>query len=193
MTGRVCSECGASLDGMHGLRVVCSDDCRVARQRRVTPPFRRDVRQRENRRRAMRATKVCLMCGGPLPPELKSRRTCSDECTASRVRSWHAWTEALARSPVRGGHVRFDPFIVFDRDGWRCIDCGIETPRELRGSNRPNSPELDHRIPLGAGGLHTPENSGCCCRHCNAAKLSADKILIAAIKKGVPNAAQSQA
>lgn len=42
-----------------------------------------------------------------------------------------------------------------DRDGWTCHICGEEAPRELRGTMRWNAPELDHIIPLSAGGSHT--------------------------------------
>jgi len=75
---------------------------------------------------------------------------------------------------LRAG-VPFEPvdvLAVLGRDGWRCQICGIATPRRLRGTIRPNAPELDHRTPIKLGGGHTYENCQCACRSCNAAKAA---------------------
>jgi 5-methylcytosine-specific restriction endonuclease McrA len=68
----------------------------------------------------------------------------------------------------------FDPIEVLSRDGWRCVECGVDTPKKLRGKNKPNSPELDHIIPLSKGGAHTRANTRCLCRSCNADKSDKD-------------------
>ena len=52
----------------------------------------------------------------------------------------------------------------------RCQICGIDTPKELRGSANHNAPELDHKIPMSKGGPHSPENLQCSCRKCNIKK-----------------------
>jgi 5-methylcytosine-specific restriction endonuclease McrA len=62
---------------------------------------------------------------------------------------------------------RFDPFEIFERDGWRCYLCGEPTPPELRGTKNPRAPELEHLVPIAKGGLHTRENTACACRACN--------------------------
>jgi 5-methylcytosine-specific restriction endonuclease McrA len=59
---------------------------------------------------------------------------------------------------------------VFDRDKWRCQLCGIATPKKLKGTLKPNAPELDHIVPLSKGGPHTLKNVQCCCRSCNIKK-----------------------
>jgi hypothetical protein len=59
---------------------------------------------------------------------------------------------------------------VFERDKWRCQNCGRETPRSSMGSKEPNAPELDHWIPLALGGHHIWENVCCLCRRCNHKK-----------------------
>lgn len=64
----------------------------------------------------------------------------------------------------------FDPFEVFDRDRWRCHICGIKTPKRLRGTYEDNAPELDHIVPLAAGGEHSRRNTACSCRKCNIMK-----------------------
>lgn len=70
---------------------------------------------------------------------------------------------------------RFDPFEIFERDGWHCHMCGCKTPKRLRGSYEDNAPELDHVVPLAAGGEHSRRNCACSCRKCNG--LKADKPL----------------
>jgi 5-methylcytosine-specific restriction endonuclease McrA len=40
----------------------------------------------------------------------------------------------------------------------------------LRGTHADRAPELDHILPLAAGGDHTFDNVACACRKCNQAK-----------------------
>ena len=63
-----------------------------------------------------------------------------------------------------------NPFLILDRDKWKCYLCGVKTPKELRGTYLDNAPELDHVIPLSKGGLHVESNLRCACRKCNAEK-----------------------
>lgn len=65
---------------------------------------------------------------------------------------------------------KVDPFKVFDRDKWQCQDCGVSTPRALRGSYDDDAPELDHIKPLSKGGAHSYRNTQCLCRRCNLEK-----------------------
>jgi 5-methylcytosine-specific restriction endonuclease McrA len=79
--------------------------------------------------------------------------------------------KVLRRTRLKATTVElFDPIEVLERDGWRCHICGIRTPRRLRGSYEDNAPELDHVIPLAAGGEHSRKNTACSCRKCNIAK-----------------------
>jgi HNH endonuclease len=59
---------------------------------------------------------------------------------------------------------------VFDRDGWRCKNCRVRSPRYLRGTSDLRAPELDHIIPLALGGDHDYDNVQLLCRKCNGAK-----------------------
>jgi 5-methylcytosine-specific restriction endonuclease McrA len=79
--------------------------------------------------------------------------------------------KAKRRAVERGiAAERFDPFEIFNRDGWRCHICGVKTPKRLRGTFEDNAPELDHIIPLAAGGEHSRRNTACSCRKCNRIK-----------------------
>lgn len=86
---------------------------------------------------------------------------------AAVKRAAKARRRALERSPHAE---RFDPFEIFERDGWRCHLCRCSTPKRLRGSCDPRAPELDHIIPLALDGRHTRANTACCCRKCNGEK-----------------------
>lgn len=79
--------------------------------------------------------------------------------------------KAKRRAIERGVQAEtFDPFEIFNRDGWRCHLCGVRTPKRLRGSYDSRAPELDHIVPIALGGKHTRTNTACACRRCNIAK-----------------------
>jgi 5-methylcytosine-specific restriction endonuclease McrA len=65
---------------------------------------------------------------------------------------------------------RVDPFVVFERDGWRCQLCFDPTPKEKRGTHEDDAPELDHVVALADGGSHSYVNTQCACRRCNIEK-----------------------
>lgn len=101
---------------------------------------------------------------------------CSDECRSKMRASHRRIAGAASKAKRRAATIeKVDPFVVFDRDGWKCQICGIDTPRELRGSHKNNAPELDHVIPIAKDGKHSYANTQCCCRKCNIKK--SDKIL----------------
>lgn len=83
----------------------------------------------------------------------------------SRVRKHHH------RAFIRGASAeKFDPIEIFERDAWRCGLCGCSTPKGKRGTYDARAPELDHIIPIAAGGAHIRANVQCACRACNLAK-----------------------
>ena len=84
-----------------------------------------------------------------------------------RVRELNGLRRAIKRSvPTED----VDAIEIFKRDKWHCKACGCETPKELRGTRKPNAPELDHIIPLYLHGPHTKANLQCLCRACNSKK-----------------------
>ena len=59
---------------------------------------------------------------------------------------------------------------LFARDGWRCQICGIKTPKRLKGLQQPQSPTIDHIVPISQGGGHVWENVQTACHACNMRK-----------------------
>lgn len=113
---------------------------------------------------------TCRECGKGFIAEYgnKRRAFCSDDCSKRSVK--RIWRKK-ERARLRLAHVEaVDPTEVFDRDKWRCQECGVRTPRKLRGTYDDRAPELDHIIPLSQGGEHSYRNTQCLCRACNGMK-----------------------
>jgi hypothetical protein len=130
---------------------------------------------------ASRKPRTCADCGAEVPAGEHMRRcpTCraahhratvikSRRNSPSR-RADKAKRKAIARGRAPGAE-RFDPIDILKRDGWRCHMCGVSTPKSLRGTYDDRAPELDHIVPLAAGGAHTRANTACACRRCNMVK-----------------------
>jgi 5-methylcytosine-specific restriction endonuclease McrA len=83
-------------------------------------------------------------------------------------KAWRLKRKAIERGATIAE--KFHPFDIFDRDGWKCQICGTKTPKALRGTYKPNAPELDHIVPISKGGAHHPSNCQTSCRSCNARK-----------------------
>ena len=131
---------------------------------------------------------TCLTCNAQrIEGKGYWKKYCSDKCKPKpkpckpnknlesykrHKKAWRLRRKALERGATVSQ--KFHPFEVFDRDGWKCQICGIKTPKELRGSYKPNAPELDHIIPISKGGQHTMTNSQTSCRSCNGAKSNKD-------------------
>lgn len=131
------------------------------------------------------ATRQCSACGITHIRRARFIRTCSMEChQANAEAAKQAYKDSPAtkrakriaksrrRAIIRGcKHTEnIDPIKVFDRDGWLCHICGIQTKREDRGGTNPEAPEIDHIIPIAMGGTHTWDNVACACRGCNGRK-----------------------
>lgn len=131
----------------------CSDRCGYA----AADPINREPRP-------------CRECSQHFTPVMGDYRRgyCSDPCAR---RNRRRIAKALRRARMHGaGRESVDPIVVFERDGWRCHLCQVRTPRRLRGTLDPCAPELDHIIPLAAGGEHSYRNTACACRSCNGIK-----------------------
>ena len=140
----------------------------------------------------------CRHCGGGIDNYIKQmgRRTC-DKCKQARravylsldttkelIKSKRRSQRKLGLIPLGGDRSRakhygaeYEPIkrkIVFDSYGWRCACCGVDTPKDMKGMNQDNSPELDHIIPISRGGPHVYANVQLLCRKCNA--LKSDRV-----------------
>jgi hypothetical protein len=65
---------------------------------------------------------------------------------------------------------------TFERYGWQCYLCGEPTPKEAARTGAPNSPTVDHIIPLCLGGTNADINLACSCRACNMRKSAKHPI-----------------
>jgi 5-methylcytosine-specific restriction endonuclease McrA/endogenous inhibitor of DNA gyrase (YacG/DUF329 family) len=113
----------------------------------------------------------CQRCGSAFARLSLRIRLCK-ECKASTHRAQKLRHKAIRRARIAIDAEMIDPILVFEAQGWRCQLCGVWTPRELRGTNSDNAPELDHIIPLARGGRHVRSNVQCACRKCNGIKGS---------------------
>ncbi|AWK90302.1 HNH endonuclease [Azospirillum thermophilum] len=151
-----CVVCGSLIAG-GGHRKACSAACRLEMTR-------------SRYRLQMADPRPCRECRTNFTPAYGYRRRffCSLECN----KAWNKRTSnGVRRARLRGLPAEtVDPLLVFERDGWRCYQCGRSTPKHLRGTTDPGAPELDHVVPIAGGGGHTYENTACCCRSCNNAK-----------------------
>lgn len=116
--------------------------------------------------------RACRCCG--VPYSMLNRiaaHFCSDDCASRQAKAQKAAARIARKALQRARRVEpVNPLRVFRRDGWRCYLCGCVTPEALRGTFEPNSPEIEHVIPLARGGEHSYMNVRCACRACNAIK-----------------------
>lgn len=154
---RECVTCGDAFTAIQPTMIACSSRCWLVHYRTEKFPERRLARS-------------CRECAKTFEPAYgsKQRIFCSDECCRRSVRRSgkmvrRARQKSLPCEPI-------DAISVLARDEWTCQICGIPTPRELRGTVEPDAPELDHVVPLAAGGSHTYPNTQCACRRCNILK-----------------------
>lgn len=143
-----CTTCGSRFE-RRGL--YCSDRCR--------PPAYVA---------AAKIARPCITCGIEVVGTAAKR-----ECAKCQRLKMRHLRKAKGRAAHYGVEYQpINPIKVLERDGWRCQVCGVKTPKRLRGTFKPNAPEVDHRVPLAMGGGHTWDNVQCCCRSCNGVKGS---------------------
>ena len=162
---RSCVVCASWFRSRQPDALCCSYDCRV----------KKGEADRIARDAAAHVPKdcACAECGAAFVTSYGNKRTkfCSIECGDRHARRVNKGVRSK-RIRCGSGRDRIDPIAVFKRDGWRCRMCGTKTPQSLRGTTKPNAPELDHIITLADGGSHTYANVQCSCRKCNGAKGS---------------------
>jgi len=117
---------------------------------------------------------ICSQCGQLFACSRKNVVSCRGCARRVYRRGRGKYRERcrLAGVPYLAG---ITPLKVFCRDGYRCQLCGRKTPERLRGSYKPNAPELDHIVPINAvGGSpgHVWTNVQCACRECNIKKAA---------------------
>ena len=159
-----CVDCHVAMGGK-----VKRDRCGACNARRVSDAMRCAA---EALHRASGRVICCDGCATSFCPLYGSShaRLCAP-CSTERERENRRAAKSARRARVLGALVdRVDPFAVFERDGWSCRICGVDTPRSKRGTYEPDAPELDHIKPLSKGGEHSYANTQCACRRCNGMK-----------------------
>lgn len=169
-----CGECSGLFAARGKTAKFCVPCCRA----RAAHSARERSRERvQAKREALppQPARSCGECGQIFQPEHRrsSGVFCSATCNRrnTRRRHKHAGRARLKLAWVE----QVDPIKVFERDRWRCKECGVTTPRKLRGTYSKRAPELDHRIPLSKGGEHSYRNTQCLCRKCNGEKSDATR------------------
>lgn len=119
-----------------------------------------------DRNRPVFEPKPCAECGTSVTPANSQGKYCSRKCL-HKARDRIYVTRRHLR--VKAGE-KIDPVKVFERDGWKCRECGCKTPPELRGTQDERAPVLDHITSLQDGGEHLYSNVQCLCRRCNSEK-----------------------
>lgn len=149
-----CAACGRQITMRHGGVKYCGQ-CKAAAQ---------GWRSEE---------KDCMVCGARFIQQTRWQKACSEHCSKASTRKAGRIAKARRRAVTRGRAAELiDPIKVFERDGWRCQLCLMKLRPEDRGTYKGAAPELDHIIPLAAGGTHTWANVQCACRRCNNQKGS---------------------
>lgn len=159
---KACLECSTVFTPRAAHQSHCSSVCRNKASNRKGQAGRRDGSERP-----------CGYCGKPFIPEYGSLRRgyCTTECRDEAKRKVRNGSSHRRRAKKFG--CLYEPVSklkVFERDGWRCYLCGCATPRHLSGTAEPSAPELEHVVPLSAGGDHSYDNTRCACRRCNREK-----------------------
>ncbi len=186
----ICEQCGATFQKTRNAPGrFCSYDCANASRRVYASPAeaKRAERQHWKERTGWKPVerapakappakpaRPCQECGVSFAPAYGDKRKlfCSAACSKRAARRVQG---NCHRSRARRHGVAYEPVnptAVFDRDGWSCKLCGTKTPRKLRGTIEPNAPELDHIVPISAGGDHSYRNTQCACRRCNGLKAN---------------------
>jgi len=115
---------------------------------------------------------LCKQCGNTFMGYQRNSY-CSETCRVRASRSIKRYSNnEYSRRITKSRGERFDAVDVLKRDRWRCQLCGKKLSPKHRGTYRDDAPELDHIIPLAAGGEHSKRNTQCACRRCNLSKGS---------------------
>lgn len=138
-------------------------------------------RHQPGRHRAHAAS--CAVCGASVarPTKARYRSVCSVDCrtllqhgvnAASGSYNWAY--DAARRARLAGATVveLFDRLEVFERDDWTCAICREPVDRDASPFH-PDSPTVDHVVPLSRGGEHTLANAQCAHLRCNSIKSDA--------------------
>lgn len=121
-----------------------------------------------------REPRPCRYCGTIVMMSWQQIKCGADACNlthnAARIKPYVNARRAQRREAPFD---MFDPFDIYDRDGWVCKLCGDPVDRGARFP-APLSVSLDHIVPLSKGGHHTRQNVQCAHLLCNTKRGNRD-------------------
>jgi hypothetical protein len=170
-----CAECqGAFTRPLRSQRRTCSDLCRRLYLNRVAASAIKRKRHALYPEQSQTFTCQNIRCGKAFLHMFRTGvgnpKFCSLRCMKRAARRGRTHHEQRARRAGVPCDYSVNPLKVFARDRWRCQLCGCTTPKHRRGTTHSRAPELDHIVPISAGGGHTWDNVQCACRTCNIRK-----------------------
>lgn len=182
---RECKRCDAKFEGVASAR-YCTQSCALADlnevqlarriQRRLpvlhVGPTATVIEPDAVTGKGIWTAGECRACGSPFVSQ-HADITCSAECRAAHQHSRLRTKGHRHRARQRDAFVAdVDSAEVFKRDGYRCHLCRKKTDPTQRAPH-PQSPTIDHVIPLAKGGTHEPLNCRTACFLCNCTKRDA--------------------
>lgn len=182
-----CATCGVTIEPPR--KMYCSTECNSRAKYLRGIADGSEMRKRRKRNRPMAeylaviAKPQCSIDG--CEREHTAKGFCLMHWKVGRRHSGAKWavcsSDSKARATLYGAdYKRFDKRSVFERDGWLCQLCDLPVDQSAAFPH-PNSPSLDHIIPISLGGSHSPDNTQCSHLLCNQRKGN---------RMEVPNATQ---
>lgn len=166
-----CKECGNMIERATSTIRAKGIECEFCKEQKQLQEARRKMACFFNALAKARTPKVCAVCGDEFYSPYSNQMYCSSRCKHMVKRRNNKF-----RTRCRKYGVYYDPNVkradVIKRDGGVCQICGkMCDPNDRRwGTFGPDSPTVDHIIPLARGGAHTWNNVQCVCAICNSYK-----------------------
>ena len=176
-----CPECGDTFETVRGRNTYCG---RVCSDKNSTPtPDQRIARLKRSSTPVPWA--CCVDCHSWFV--VRGRTHCPrEDCVATRnrvtARDYYHAVKANGGTPHQrirahrlralnngGSHEHYEHRDIFERDGWRCHLCGKKIDTSAPWP-QPDSPSIDHLIPISLGGDDMPHNVAAAHLRCNQSK-----------------------
>ena len=163
---RACALCGASY--LSGRREsitrprMCSKECSAKYREQVRAQMKID---------RFGPPRTCRWCGVTFGYGGEAYKGwCSKSCRAEYTKDYERRLGHERRARLREVTIEvFSPAYILKRDKYICQACGKKTkPKEK--PTHPLYPNVDHIVPLAAGGEHSKKNCRCVCASCNSQK-----------------------
>lgn len=161
---RPCEGCGYSFtpaDSAHKKARFCGQKCIAASQGQSAFP--------DSSRIYWRTCNECSVVVGPFKTRAPKWLcdTCRPIARARAAKDINRRKSSKRRGAKLAGRYRFRE--IAERDGWRCHLCGKRVP-DRPHTGKPLDAEIDHLIPISAGGTDDPVNVALAHRKCNMAR-----------------------